>query len=300
MESHYPVKIPELENWLKSSIYVHKLPNYYYLLLKEEKSYKSHIIPHLEKAFYQAHQDFRNLIIDIYDANLDPLDSSDIQIEKKNFLCKLDQFLTILDKRTLTGYFGEILTGLAVLSFSPFEITNWEIPVFLYRHHIHAYDTFEKFSQTGKIPKAVVGRAGEDNIAFLRDAQGNVIKELRCEAKCSLSHNPGLISDAHKRFDDATKTSPEIFRILQILRDYDDDESKKWADALKKHHWSKKEPLHLVFYVCGKTPVAKISWINKDAPHKNYKSSQNLQSIEVHLSDILGLIESIYGKGVKP
>ena len=300
MKSPNPVKIKELEKWLKCSVYEHKQPNYFYLLLKEDKNYRQPIIPHLKRAFHEAHQDFRNLIIDVFDASLDPLDLPDIQTEKMNFLCKLDQFLTILDNRTLAGYFGEILTGLAVLSFSPFEINDWEIPVFLYRHHIHAYDVFEKFSQTGKFPKAVIGRAGEDNIAFLRDAQRTVIKELQCEAKCSLGHNSGLISKAHKKFDDATRTSPEIFRILQILCDYDDDESKKWADALKKHHWSKKEPFHLIFYVCGKTPVAKTSWINKDAPHKNYKSSRNLQAMEVHLSDILGLIKGIYGQGVKP
>lgn len=294
MKSPSPVQVKELENWLKCAVYEHKQPNYFYLLLKEEKNYRQPIIPHLEKVFHEAHQDFRNLIIDVFDANLDPLDPPDIQIEKKKFLCKLDQYLTILDDRTLTGYFGEILTGLAVLSFSPFEISDWEIPVFLYRHHIHAYDVFEKFSQTGKFPKAIVGRAGEDNIAFLRDVQGNIIKELQCEAKCSLKHSSSLLSKAYKKFDDATKTSPEIFRILQILRDYDDDGSKKWADALRKHHWSKKEPFHLVLYACGKTPTAKTSWINKDLPHKNYKSSRNLQSIEVHLSDVLSLIKSIY------
>lgn len=289
-----PVKLNELEKWLKNSIYEHNQPNYFYLLLKEEPTYRKNILPALKQVFHDAHQDFRNLVVDVFDANLDPLDPPSIQTEKKKFLCKLDQWLTKLDNRTLAGYFGEILTGLTVLSFSPFEISDWEIPVFLYRHHVHAYDAFEKFSQTGKLPKAVIGRSGEDNIAFLRDNNGNVVRELRCEAKCSFGHNSGLISEAHKKFDDATKTSPEIFRILQILRDYDDVESQKWAASLKKHHWTRTEPLHLVFYVCGKMPIAKTSWINKDAPHKNYTSARSLQSIEVHISNIPSLIKRIY------
>jgi len=296
MQLPTPARLSALEQWLKCALYEHKQQNYYFLLLEEDVTCRQNIIHQLKQVSQQAHEDFRNLIIDVYDANLDPLDSPEIQAEKSNFLCKLDRFLSILDNRTLTGYLGEILTGLTVLSFSPFEINGWEIPVFLYRHHIHAYDTLEKFAQIGKIPKAVIGRAGEDNIAFLRDGQGNITKELRCEAKCSLTHNAGLIDDAHKKFDDATNTSPEIFRILLILRDYGDEESKKWANALRKHRWSKSEPFHLIFYACGQLPKQKTSWIDKDTPHKNYKSSRQLQSIEVHISDVLGLIESIYGK----
>lgn len=301
-----PQKLSDLDLWLKCAATQSNSRDYYFLLLNEDPVHRNRIVPQLKQIARQAFKDFQDLIIEVYDANLDPLDSPEVQENKKQFLKKLDQILSIFDTRTLEGYLGETLTGLVVLGFNPFGIADWEIPVFLYRHHIHAYDAFEKWQQGGKFPKAIVGRAGEDNIAFLRDSQGNIIKELRCEAKCSAQHSSNLITNAHEKFDDSTSVSPEIFRIILVLRDYQGAKPKAWVKALRNHRWTnlkKNASQNLICYVSGQVPQrpkGRTCWIDQSIPHSSYKSSRPLQVVEIHLNDVLNLVCAIYDQRVKP
>lgn len=301
-----PQKLPDLNLWLtKQSLPKSSLKNYSLLLLKEDQTQRDELIPQLKKVAEDSVCDFKNLMIEVKGANLDPLDPPDVKEKKSEFIQKLDQLLTVFDNRTLQGYFGETLTGLIVLGFSPFEISGWEIPVFLYRHHIHAYNTFEKWQQSGKLPKAMVGRAGEDNIAFLKDANDIITTELRCEAKCTTSHDSNLINEAHNKFDDSTNVSAEITRIIMILRDYRSDETaEKWIKALQIYPWQPNTKTHhFICYVCQDTPQTpkdRISWIYPDKLNENYKSLRPLQAVEVHLSDVAQLIRAIYNPKARP
>lgn len=301
-----PQKLPDLNLWLtKQNLPKSNLKNYSLLLLKEDQAQREKLIQQLKEVAEDSVCDLKNLIIEVKGANLDPLDTPDVKEKKDKFIEKLKEFLTVFDERTLQGYFGETLTGLIVLGFSPFEISEWKIPVFLYRHHIHSYDAFEKWQQSGKLPRAMVGRAGEDNIAFFKDVNDIITAELRCEAKCTTSHNSNLINEAHNKFDDSTSESTEIQRIIMILRDYRSDQTaEKWIKALQTYIWQQNHKSHhLICYVCQdmpKTPKDRLSWIHPDKLNENYKSLRPLQAVEIHLNDIAKLIRAIYNPKERP
>ena len=300
-----PVSITDLNSWLKAKTQVkNQTPlDYRFALLKEDVSNRDKVIPKIKELSQQAFYDWKQKIIEVRHIDLDPLDSDDVKNKKQEFANKLDQLLSIFDDRTLQGYFGEILGGAIILGFSPFDNDEWDIPVFLYRHHIHGYDAFEKWRQGGQLPKAVIGRAGEDNIAFWKDKNGKIIGELRCESKCTTGGSD-LVDDAHEKFKDSTYVSPEIFRILEILKDYSSDPiAVEWTKALRDYQWNAGEPKHIICYVCGespKRPKDRVSWIKSDAPHKTYNSSRPLQVFEIHISNIPDLIDFIFDQKARP
>jgi hypothetical protein len=100
---------------------------------------------------------------------------------------------------TLQGYFGEVFAGLIVENGSALGESGWQVPAFLFRTHAVAFEQLELMRQTGQPLKGVPGRTGDDCMAFRRDSQGNIIRTLYCEAKCTLGHDTSLIADAHER-----------------------------------------------------------------------------------------------------
>src|SRR6266852_5613517 len=139
-------------------------------------------------------------------------------------------------------------------SFSPHDESGWEIPAFLFRKHNVAFEQLEAFFQggtdeLGRIP----GRTGDDCLAFCRDNTGSITKSLYCEAKCTASHDSGMIAKAHVKVGSSSMVS--IPQLVEILQRRDSPEAKKWIDALRKYRMrltlKSAHRLNMVNYVYG-------------------------------------------------
>lgn len=153
--------------------------------------------------------------------------------------------------------------------------------------------------QGGRVGGHIVGRTGDDTLAFLRDNNGTIKKVLACEAKCAKNFNTKLNSDAHKKASDAIAKPVEIRRLITLLQDYNDTELKSWRESLYslylKDTHTDYERCDLVSYACGKSPSERTTWIDRDSPHSEYQAGRKLETVEIHLSNLDELVQLLYG-----
>jgi len=200
----------------------------------------------------------------------------------------------------LQGFFGEILTGIIAENYEMFGSAAWEVPVYLFRAHITAFQQLEEIKQTDEWEKMIFGRTGDDGLAFERDEDGNVIRWMACEAKCTARHNPTLIKDNHEKLAQSSVVKPiDLLRTIEALQDYVDDEfSQDWIESLRKVYFEKEkiDRCDLSVYVCGKLPIQKKTWISAGKPHKNYTAKRKLTATEVHIADLVTKIQELYDR----
>lgn len=286
-----------LNSWLSSKRIENKALKYNHLKLEEKDNLREEVIPVLKEIIDKAHEDYKRCKRSVLLKSLDP--SLDIDFEVLGEADPAYGYPSELDMTTLKGYFGEIFAGLIAENFSPFNIEDWKVPVFSFRHHETAFDQLETFKRTGSKKKATMGRTGDDCVAFvLDDVTNQISKSLFCEAKCTNDHDSSLINKAHSQVSDSNPLPVELIRILEILNDYDTEYSKKWKRAISNLYinLNKTERFDLVSYVCGRSPVKNDTWIDSKKPHKTYTGQRDLESVEVHISNIDELVQTLYGK----
>jgi hypothetical protein len=288
------IKSKELPLWLHNTVNESNDKKYSHRLLKENNIKRIDAIEDLRGIFDEAHNDARLRLRKVLDISLHPLD------EEEGF-DPAEGYPELFDMTTLKGYFGEVFAGLIAENFFPFEEKGWKVPAYSFRYHEIAFDQLEMHRLTGEKLKTIPGRTGDDCLAFVLDSNNKIVKVLFCEAKCTASHNEGMISDAHNKISSKNLIPVEIRRIIDILRDYGDSESLKWIQSLRELYINGQqcERYDLVSYVCGKSPVkpkTRISWIPLDMPHKKYIGERNLEAVEIHLTDVEDLIKEIYRK----
>lgn len=176
--------------------------------------------------------------------------------------------------------------------------SNWQVPAFLFRFHLVAFQQLEAYRQTNNLPSIAPGRTGDDCVAFQLDSQGRIVRYLYCEAKCTTDHDTHLIDEAHEKVSKAVPV--DLPRFIEILAERSDPVSARWCEALQQLWLSgtgnQCERLDLVSYVCGRAPVQKPAWISVDKPHARYVANRRLETVEVHLTDIESLVKSVYCK----
>lgn len=267
-------------------------PSYYHLTLREDKRKRKLVLNLLKNLYSEAHDDYRRHYRSLMEYSLDPLSPN----EKKD---PAYGYPELLDMTTLKGYFGEIFAAIIAENLSPFNEQSWQVPAFFFRHHHQAFDVLEKYKRTGKIKKATIGRTGDDCLAFVLDQNGKITKMMFCEAKCTATHKNQLIKDAYEKISDSMPVPVETLRIIEILQDYDDEESQKWVSALRSlylNDGNSSERYDLISYICGQHPVQSDSWISKTKKSKLYFGGRKLKVVESHLFDVDDLICEIYGK----
>ncbi|WP_312149141.1 hypothetical protein [Paenibacillus odorifer] len=290
------LNLETINDWLNNTLNESDDKSYRHLLLKENSTARTQVIGILMQMVHEAHEDARLRLRKAFEISLDPIEN-----DQKDIYDPTYGYPEVFDITTLKGYFGEIFAGIIAENFSPFNEQSWKVPAFSFRYHEIAFDQLEMLMMTGEMISAIPGRTGDDCLAFVMENE-KIIKILFCEAKCTASHSSDLISDAHKKISSKNSIPVEIRRLIEILRDYDDDDALRWIDALRKLRVNMDkdcERYDLVSYICGsspKIPKNRTTWMPLDAPHVKYTGKRNLEAVEIHLSDVEDLIKMVYGK----
>lgn len=271
---------------------------YYHRRLEEKLSFRTATIAELQALIHQAHEDSRKRLRNAFDISqsLDPLEE---EVTPGIDTSIIDDFPRYLDLTTLKGYFGEIFSAVIAENFNSLD-EDWTVPAFPFRYHQMAYHALEKIRQEGGPPPTIIGRFGDDMVAFQRDEQGKITHALVCEAKCSAEHDRSLIADAHKKSSDQKVIPVDCFQMAEMLKEYEaeDPEAFSWRQSIIRL-WMERTPTYercdLVSYICGLPPVLESTVvIPGESPHTNYTAGRRLESVEVHLHDVDGLIEEVY------
>lgn len=205
-----------------------------------------------------------------------------------------------LGDRALKGFFGEIIAGIVAEYYAGDEEYEWEVPAYLFRTHVVAFQQLEVMKQTDDWERQIVGRTGDDGLAFARDENGRIVAWLACEAKCTGNHSSTLISDNHVKLSQAVTRPVDLLRLIDALKDYRDDAySRNWIAALRRYWWdNSRNPsvsrCDFSMYVCGACPRRNRTWIPTDAPHRDYTGRRNLTCAELHMTGVDEIIHSLY------
>jgi len=200
----------------------------------------------------------------------------------------------------LQGFFGEIVAGIVAEYYAGDGEHEWEVPVYLFRTHVVAFQQLELMKQTDNWERQIVGRTGDDGLAFARDANGHIVAWLACEAKCTRTHSSTLIGENHEKLSQAVSRPIDLLRVISALKDYcDDDYSRGWVTALRRYWWeharsTSANRCDLSMYVCGACPKTKATWVPTHEPHDKYTASRVLTSAELHLPGVEDVIRSLY------
>lgn len=271
--------INAIRGWLNCEISENS--SYIHLLLNADgDNLPEELITYFKDAHKQAQQKY---IDKINEFNLDPLNQPPI-------------YTAVLPLKTLQGYLGEVLGGLIAITQRPFNL-DWEIPVHLFSFHDTVFDWLDMYLQNTETSAEIPGRTGDDNLAFVRNENNEITAVLFIEAKCTLTHNPSLINDAHSSLSKGNIFPVSRDKIKQLLIEKGDSESLNFVDAINNIVKTQKNRFDMVSYLYSKKPERKHSWISQSEINRYYKGNRNLVAAELCITDLLKSIDRIYRKG---
>ena len=200
----------------------------------------------------------------------------------------------------LKGFFGEIIAGIVAEYYVEDDEHDWEVPAYLFRTHVVAFQQLEVMKQADDWERQIMGRTGDDGLAFARDENGCIVAWLACEAKCTEDHSSTLIRNNHVKLSQAVNRPVDLLRMIDALKDYrDDDYSRNWIAALQRYYWDVSlnhsvNRCDFSMYVCGACPIRNRTWISTDTPHRDYTGQRNLTCAEFHMAGVDGIIRLLY------
>lgn len=271
--------INSIRDWLNCE--VSENSSYIHLLLNADgNNLPEELITYFKDAHKQAQQKY---IDKINEFNLDPLNQPPI-------------YTAVLPLKTLQGYLGEVFGGLIAVTQKPFNL-DWEIPVHLFSFHDTVFDWLDMYLQNTETSAEIPGRTGDDNLAFVRNENNEITAVLFIEAKCTLTHNPSLINDAHSSLSKGNIFPVSRDKIKQLLIEKGDSESLHFVDAINNIVKTQKNRFDMVSYLYSKKPERKHSWISQNEINRYYKENRNLVAAELRITDLQKSIDRIYRKG---
>lgn len=211
---------------------------------------------------------------------------------------------------TLMGYLGEVMAGLIAEHRDVHGKADWKVPAFLFRFHQAAFHKLERRqdleAQGTQVPalddeqSVILGRIGNDVLAFRLGADGELAALLVCEAKCLATHDSGKAKKAHEQLSDPAQRPPGITELIDLLGDYDTAEAHEWRERLRRFRFDtvRKVPRSdMLLYVTGNKPAGRggrTTWLSPDAPAPEYAGNRPLEVVEVHLDDPNSFAKAIY------
>nr|MBP7321433.1 hypothetical protein [Deltaproteobacteria bacterium] len=283
-----------LNSWLTvEKTHNKKSPRYCHLLIRAKRTVTQPELDELFTYIDHAHDGARQSLRAPLENSLHPL-HYDTEIDPAfGYPHKLGNI-------ALQAFFGEIIAGIVAEYYAGDGEYEWKVPVYLFRTHVIAFQQLEYMKQTDEWSRQVIGRTGDDGLAFALNKDGDIIAWLACEAKCTRDHSSQLISDNHEKLSQAVTRPIDLLRLIDALKDYRDDKySRTWISALQKYWWqyaSRKLSVRcdLSVYVCGDCPKLRKTWIPTDSPHERYTGMRELTSVEFHCPGVHILISSLY------
>ena len=218
----------------------------------------------------------------------------------------------MLNRITLQGYLGETLSGLAVEHFGAFGQADWQVPAFLFRFHDQEFQHLDLINErllTGEPhdPDAErekrPGRTGDDALAFRLDANGTITHILSLEAKCLIRSNTATIADAHDKLAAGTRRPSGVRELITLLSDYETAEAQEWVGKLLELYsegFKTAKRRDGLVYAVGNSPVrpaTRVSWLPANVPHASYTANRRFDAMEFQLSDLEGLVNTLYRGG---
>lgn len=215
----------------------------------------------------------------------------------------------MLNRITLQGYLGETFAGLFVEHFGAFGATDWLVPAFLFRFHDTEFQHLDLINERlargdthdrDAVKERRPGRTGDDALAFRLDANGRITHVLSLEAKCLAANHPETISDAHAKLSVPREKPSGVRELINLLQEYDTPEAQAWQEKLLVFYrdgFRTAEQSNGLAYTVGHWPLSpktRLSWLDADAPHASYTSNRKLEVMEVQLSDLKGLVDTLY------
>jgi hypothetical protein len=187
----------KFSSWLQNLVTESADKKYRHRLFTEYLNTRDETLQALTAYVRNAHEDARRYLHELFSNTLDPFGT-------QSSFDPAEGYPELLEMKTLKGYFGEIFAGLIAEYFSPFGEDDWKVPVFLFRYHTVAFQELERIRQTGGKAKEIPGRTGDDCLAFQVNSEGEIIRYLYCEAKCtSGGHLPEKVALAHKKVSES-------------------------------------------------------------------------------------------------
>ena len=281
----------EILAWLTPTIVTDG--DYRHIRLVENIEARGNAILRLRDIRKQVHEDAKHYLTQLTQDTLDPLGASpDTSVP--------DAYPGLLHINTKKGYFGEIMAGIVAETFLSSASLQWRVPVFLFRYHELAFDQLERWREVGTVPEQAFGQTGDDCLGFHVEAEGHVAATLVGEAKCTKDHDASMLGQAHVKVSSPVSRPLSLSRAIGILKEHDGDpETRKWLDTLQELYHRRDLRDHykrvdFVNYTCGRRPKIQTDWAPVHAPHDSYKGGRELECVEVHLTNIDDLVETIY------
>lgn len=295
-------KLPKdvLENWLEE--YPSIVGNYGHLLLEQVGASDAALAAAFRPYFESAHQDARKHFHEEICIDLHP-DAGSAGSHATYPRC-----LPIVARR---GLFGEVMAGMLTEHYRYVGEHDWQVPVFLFRHHEDAKQYLFALARDSKLTRQMLGRHGSDFLAIALDAEGKVERYLVGEAKWRKKLGKAVVQSLLKDADgkgiwyqlsERDNNIPHGMRQLQKLLKEIDPQKFEAAifsidQALLLTNATPIPRTNLVF-ICGNDFTSRkpansiIDWQEKP---EDYLSGHDLQVVEMILSgDGEDLIDAIY------
>lgn len=299
-----------MERWLAE--YPSTVGRYGHLLLEQDCDADEDLIQSLVCYFESAHADARAVIHEQMGIDLHP--DADAPGAHATYP-------SCLPSTARRGLFGEVMAGLLTEHYDYIGGHEWEIPVFLFRHHADAEAYLFDLARDEGRKRQVFGRHGSDFLAVVLNSEGEVCRYISGEAKWRKAIQPSQIDIlmlGEKKEDKATGGSqhngkgiwnqvntdvhpPHGLRQLQkILKEVDPvGHSAAIASLDRVLALRNSEPLpytNLIFIAGNDFPTRgeQSSLLQWEEVPAEYASEHDLQVVELILRDGEKVIDGVY------
>ncbi|PKG74833.1 aminotransferase [Shewanella sp. GutCb] len=297
---------PNLDEWLEPNPSF--INGYGHLLIEQIKANDDELLSRLKAYFESAHLDARQVIHGFMGISLHPDNN-----EKHNEV----SYPSSLHLTTLKGFFGEVLAGLLAEGYELVGQHEWKVPVFLFRFHDDATKYLYTLVRDPDQKRRTIGRLGTDFIGVSMEG-GEVSRLISGEAKWRKKLSKSVIDSVMlgpKKPGEQDRVEgkgvwaelnkevnpPNGLRELQIALKEIDPEGHAEAilsmDKLLSAFDANTVPkTDLVLIVGGPKNNRETGecLIDYDKIPKNYLAGNDLQVVEIVLSDGESLIEDLY------
>ncbi|MBS9762762.1 aminotransferase [Pseudomonas mosselii] len=296
-------KLPKavLGNWLED--FPSTVGDYGHLLLEQVGSSDAEVVKALRPYFESAHLDAREHFHEEICIDLHP--DADAPGSHATYP-------TCLPRKTRRGLFGEVLSGMLTEHYPFVGGHNWQVPIFLFRHHEDVRNYLFALARDSGLTREVLGRHGSDFLAVAFDADGSIKRYLAGEAKWRKTLGKGVVNALLKgqkgkggiwyQLNERDKNIPHGMRQLQrLLKARDPVEYEKAILSIDEALLVKdpkpipRTNLILIAGIDYSSRASGTSIISQKVKPVDYLSEHDLQVVELFLADDgEDLIDAIY------